>query len=76
MVISLPMKMNVILKYRNCLIMKKMMILKTLTNNKSTNQKIRFRNFQITLLVNSQAKLKVNYRILKKENIKHKLTKI
>jgi hypothetical protein len=49
MVISLPMKMNVILKYKNCLIMKKMMILKTLTNNKSTNQKIRFRNFQITL---------------------------
>jgi len=70
------MKMKVILKYKNCMIMKKMMILKTLINNKSINQKIRFRNFQITLLVKSQAKLKANYRILKKENIKHKSTKI
>ena len=67
--------MKVILKYKNCLILRKMMNFKTLTNNKSINQRIRFRNFQITLLVKSQIKFNANYKILKKENIKHKSTK-
>ena len=71
------MKVIVIHQYKKCLILKKMMILKILINNKSINKKINIlliKKYQITLLVKSQAKLKANSKIQKKEKFKHKLT--
>ena len=60
------MKVIVIHQYKKCLILKKMMILKILINNKSINKKINIlliKKYQITLLVKSQAKLKANSKI-------------
>ena len=71
------MKVIVIHQYKKCLILKKMMILKILINNKSINKKINIlliKKYQITLLVKSQAKLKANSKIQKKEKFKHKQT--